>query len=171
VRYCLYNTLTAMRLSVKVLGGSECCVDAQDDYTVEQLKADIEAKLKLGKTEQKLLFKGKTLQDGTFLSSYKLTDGSKLNLILKRDAAVASSTTNSGSSRQNSPAAESISSKEATFEEELAKHLRKHFKSEADTKKVISTFMAVYHRKLSALSLDDVERISRNYQETKELSF
>jgi len=86
-------------------------------------------------------------------------------------AAVASSTINSGSSRQNSPAAESISSKEATFEEELAKHLRKHFKSEADTKKVISTFMAVYHRKLSALSLDDVERISRNYQETKELSF
>ena len=83
-----------------------------------------------------------SFSDGTFLSSYKLTDGSKLNLILKRDAAVASSTTNSGSSRQNSPA-ESISSKEATFEEELAKHLRKHFKSEADTKKVISTFMAV----------------------------
>ena len=51
-----------MRLSVKVLGGQECCVDAKDDYTVEQLKADIESKLKLGKTEQKLLFKGKTLQ-------------------------------------------------------------------------------------------------------------
>ena len=51
-----------MRLSVKVLGGAECCVDAKDDYTVEQLKRDIEAKLKLGKTEQKLLFKGKTLQ-------------------------------------------------------------------------------------------------------------
>ena len=39
-----------MRLSVKVLGGVECCVDAKDNYTVEQLKADIEAKLKLGKT-------------------------------------------------------------------------------------------------------------------------
>ena len=51
-----------MRLSVKVLGGVECCVDAKEDYTVEQLKADIEAKLKLGRTEQKLLYKGKTLQ-------------------------------------------------------------------------------------------------------------
>ena len=51
-----------MKLSVKVLGGVECCVDAQEDYTVDQLKADIEAKLKLGKAEQKLLFKGKTLQ-------------------------------------------------------------------------------------------------------------
>ena len=58
-----------MRLSVKVLGGSECCVDAQDDYTVEQLKADIEAKLKLGKTEQKLLFKGKTLQGKLYLKN------------------------------------------------------------------------------------------------------
>jgi len=158
-----------MRLSVKVLGGVECCVDAKDNYTVEQLKADIEAKLKLGKTEQKLLFKGKTLQDGTFLSAYKLTDGSKLNLILKREAAIASSTTNSGTSQQNSPAPPE--SKEVTLEEELANHLRKHFKSEADTKKVITTFMTIYHRKLSALSLDDVERISRNYQETKELSF
>ena len=51
-----------MRLSVKVLGGVECCLDAKEDYTVDQLKADIEAKLKLGKAEQKLLFKGKTLQ-------------------------------------------------------------------------------------------------------------
>ena len=56
-----------MRLSVKVLGGQECCVDAKDDYTVEQLKADIESKLKLGKTEQKLLFKGKTLQGNVLI--------------------------------------------------------------------------------------------------------
>ena len=86
------------------------------------------------------------ISDGTFLSAYKLADGSKLNLILKREAGpVSPATTNSGTgSRQNSPApAELIPSKKATLEEELAKHLRKHFKSEADTKKVISTFMAV----------------------------
>ena len=59
-----------MRLSVKVLGGQECCVDAKDDYTVEQLKADIESKLKLGKTEQKLLFKGKTLQGIIILRNF-----------------------------------------------------------------------------------------------------
>ena len=90
------------------------------------------------------------ISDGTFLSAYKLADGSKLNLILKREAAPASAaTTNSETvtgNRQNSPApapAKVIPSKKATLEEELAKHLRKHFKSEADTKKVISTFMAV----------------------------
>ena len=56
-----------MRLSVKVLGGAECCVDAKDDFTVEQLKAEIESKLKLGSaTEQKLLFKGKTYKTEPF---------------------------------------------------------------------------------------------------------
>ena len=51
-----------MLLQIKVLGGQECSVEAQEDTSVEQLKKDLEQKLKLGKTEQKLLFKGKTLQ-------------------------------------------------------------------------------------------------------------
>jgi len=156
-----------MRLSVKVLGGAECCVDAKDDYTVEQLKRDIEAKLKLGKTEQKLLFKGKTLQDGTFLSAYKLTDGSKLNLILKREAITP--TTNSGPSPQSIRPSEA--QKVLPVEEELSKHLLKHFKNESDAKKVAASFMSVYNRRLSALSLDDYERISKNLQKTKELRF
>lgn len=74
-----------MRLSVKAVGGCECECEANPDSSVESLKRDVEAKLKLGKeTEQKLLFRGKALKDGTSLSEYKLTDGSKLNLVLKR---------------------------------------------------------------------------------------
>ena len=58
--------------------------------------------------------------DGTFLSAYKLTDGSKLNLILKREAAIASSTTKSESSPRSSPApVESVTPKVVTLEEEL----------------------------------------------------
>ena len=52
-----------MRLSVKVVGGCECECEASPDSSVESLKRDVEAKLKLGKeTEQKLLFRGKALQ-------------------------------------------------------------------------------------------------------------
>ena len=52
-----------MRLSVKVVGGCECECEARPDSLVEELKSDVEAKLKLGKeTEQKLLFRGKALQ-------------------------------------------------------------------------------------------------------------
>ena len=52
-----------MRLSVKVVGGSDCECDASPDSSVEALKRDVEVKLNLGKdTEQKLLFRGKALQ-------------------------------------------------------------------------------------------------------------
>ena len=52
-----------MRLSVKILGGEECDVSVDPQDSVEFLKREIEAKLKLDKqTEQKLLFKGKALQ-------------------------------------------------------------------------------------------------------------
>ena len=74
------------------------------------------------------------------MSAYKLTDGSKLNLVLKREAVTP--TTNSGPSRQNyRPTADEIAV--GTLEEELTKTLRKHFKSDADAKKVIATFMSV----------------------------
>ena len=77
------------------------------------------------------------------MSAYKLTDGSKLNLILKREAALSGTTANSDNQSRHGSPVESIPAKKSTLEEELSKHLRKHFKSEADTKKVISTFMAV----------------------------
>ena len=52
-----------MRLSVKAVGGCECECEASPDSSVESLKRDVEAKLKLGKeTEQKLLFRGKALK-------------------------------------------------------------------------------------------------------------
>lgn len=160
----LWNT---MRLSVKVLGGVECCVEAREDHTVEQLKAEVEAKLKLGaKAEQKLLYRGKPLQDGTYLSAYKLTDGSKLNLVVKREA------TPTGTSPQ--PQTQKPSRNNETnlnLEEELFKSLRKHFKSDEDTTKVVVRFKACFHQRLSTLSLDDVERISKNYNATNVLRF
>ena len=56
-----------MILNVKLLSGSassrSCDVEARDTDSVESLKRQIEEKLKLNSgTEQKLLFKGKTLQ-------------------------------------------------------------------------------------------------------------
>ena len=75
--------------------------------------------------------------DGTFLSAYQLTDGSKLNLILKREAATP--TTKSGPSAQNPRSVENF----GTPEEELFKALRKHFANDAETRRVVATFMTV----------------------------
>ena len=51
-----------MRLNVKILGGSECDIEASPLDTVDDLKAEVEAKLRLAKADQKLLFRGKALQ-------------------------------------------------------------------------------------------------------------
>ena len=57
------QVIVVMRLSVKIVGGSECECEASPDSSVESLKRDVEVKLQLGKeTEQKLLFRGKALQ-------------------------------------------------------------------------------------------------------------
>ncbi len=138
-----------MRLSVKVLGGSECNVEAKEDTTVEELKAEIEAKLKLGKAEQKLLFKGKALQDGTNLGAYSLVDGSKLNLIVKREA-----TTTAASVPKLKPEDSSVEG----LDEVLLKSIRKHFRTEAEAKKVVSVFMTV-----SCVGLPRYENIEKNY--------
>ena len=57
-----------MRWNVKILGGSECdIVSLSPNDTVDDLKAEVEAKLRLAKADQKLLFRGKALQ-GTAIS-------------------------------------------------------------------------------------------------------
>lgn len=206
-----------MRLSVKVVGGCECECDASPDSSVEELKRDVEAKLKLGKeTEQKLLFRGKALQDGTSLSDYKLTDGAKLNLVLKRreNSALTSGDTNSqgATNYSNTPPKEpliapaSSESKSSIHtssiagitasgvkprtglnqqsqsyvnsksnirpsEEELYRALRPHFRTNDDTKKVVVTFMQIFQHRLAALSLDDIERLTRTYNKTNTLRF
>lgn len=188
-----------MRLSVKIVGGSECECEASPDSSVESLKRDVEVKLQLGKeTEQKLLFRGKALQDGTSLSDYKLTDGSKLNLVVKRrenNIASLPSTTNStetnvvsskpssspstaqkpiapNSARQMSSSnGKSQSSKPQTLDDELRRVLRPYFNTATDTQKVVTAFKQIFHQRLSSMSLDDIERLARIYNSTNTLRF
>lgn len=80
-----------------------------------------------------------TILDGTFLSAYKLTDGSKINLVVKREAAVSTAVPN----RQNFRVEEDQVVDVGTLEEELFKSLRKHFRNDADTTKVVTVFVNV----------------------------
>lgn len=193
-----------MRLSVKILGGEECDVSVDPQDSVEFLKREIEVKLKLDRqTEQRLLFRGKALQDGTPLSDYKLTEGSKLNLVVKRREeakAQASSAASSaggqegrsqnssdnsstGASSKTAKAASSSSLSSSTnstpstsqgvvaspipVDKELFRSLRPHFASDSDTKKVVDTFLRIYHDRVASLSLDDLERITAHYNQTR----
>jgi len=200
-----------MRLSVKILGGEGCDVSVDPQDSVEFLKREIEVKLKLDKhSEQKLLFKGKALQDGTSLSDYHLIDGSKLNLVVKRREEPKPSPSSSGGANSEARAANSASPSAATgassktprsstgfggfsnrfllpsakqpgsaasspstpsVEQELYNSIRKHFSSDADTRKVVDCFFRIHNDRLASLSLDDLERITAHYNETKTLKF
>ena len=118
--------------------------------------------------------------DGTSLSDYKLTDGSKLNLVVKRrenNIASLPSTTNStetnvvsskpssspstaqkpiapNSARQMSSSnGKSQSSKPQTLDDELRRVLRPYFNTATDTQKVVTAFKQVGRSCQTGMSL------------------
>ncbi|XP_059098473.1 ubiquitin-like protein 4A [Tigriopus californicus] len=161
-----------MRLVVKVLNpgsssSEDISVEAEAVEFVEALKTKLEQKLQLKPKENqlKLVFKGKTLQDGNSIGHYQLVDGSKLHLMLKKV---------SSSDPQTVSVTEPPASKTApgiSLDVALQKALRKHFASDQDTKKVVQQFKKEFNESLSALSLDDIERIAQRLNSGQALSF
>ena len=74
------------------------------------------------------------------MSAYQLTDGSKLNLILKREAATPTPGSAPATRQNCGKDKEEIT---GTLEEELFNSLRKHFKNDVDTKTVVHEILKV----------------------------
>ena len=83
------------------------------------------------------------------MSEYKLTDGSKINLVVKREASSTAQPPAGSTKQQTPPKVED--EPQVLVEEELFKVLRKHFKSDNDTKKVVTTFKQVRYTLLRLL--------------------
>ncbi len=143
-----------MLLNVKLLSTSpssslatSASVEAQPEESVEALKAKLERILNLGanKFSQKLVYRGKTLQDGTDLAAYDLRDGAKIHLVLKE-----------------------TSSTPKTLEAALTEALLKKkgvVEDEATAKRIAKIAVEKFDAKLANLSLDDVERIAKRAEE------
>ena len=56
-----------MKINVKILQGAECNVDVELGDTIERLKELVQAHLNISPANQRLLHRGKTLQDGTLI--------------------------------------------------------------------------------------------------------
>ena len=54
-----------MKINVKILQGAECNVDVELGDSIERLKEQVQAHLNISPANQRLLHRGKTLQDGT----------------------------------------------------------------------------------------------------------
>ena len=91
-----------MKVKVKILQGAECNVDVTHGDSVETLKvkSDIErygwieimsqelvkAQLNISPGDQKLMLRGKKLQEGTLLGDYNLREGDRLHLVVSKAA-------------------------------------------------------------------------------------
>ena len=90
------------------------------------------------------------------MKEYNLVEGAKLHLVVKKE--------DSPTKCENKSAANKV-------EEELFKQMRKHFKSEDDTRKVVLAFIKNFETKMVSLSLDDIERICERWNRDNRLSF
>jgi len=150
-----------MKITVKILQGVECCVEISEDQTTDDLKVAVEGELKIPVENQKLVLKGKTLQSSTSLRDYKLKDGDKVHLVVKTPALAA---------------VEPISAvipdnPRAKLENHLKRVIKQHFRSEEESNRVVAATLKGLDRRLSSLSLDDIERICAGWDRDKKLNF
>ena len=56
----------------------ECCVEITEEETVEDLKTAVERELQIPVANQRLILKGKTLQDSSSIKEISVKDGDKV---------------------------------------------------------------------------------------------
>jgi len=163
-----------MKVKVKILQGAECNVDITHGDSVETLKELVKAHLNISPCDQRLLYKGKPLQEGTLLGDYNLKDGDRLHLVVKKEASPCVSQTVATSpvipatgciETQTEPVSRDI------LEKEVFRLLRPQYGNDSDTRKVVAAFVKILDRKLNSLSLEDIDRICEAWGKDNQLVF
>lgn len=159
-----------MKVSVKILQGAECNVDVVGADSVEHLKQLVKVQLNISPSDQRLLHKGKTLQDGTLIQEYNLREGDKLHLVVKKES---SPTEAKDIKRPNSGCIETQTEPptRTVLEGEMVRLLKPHYNSDSEVKKVVAAFVKIIDKKLLTLSLDDIERICETWNKENRLQF
>jgi hypothetical protein len=84
-----------MQVRVKSLQGDEYIIQVQNDQTVLQLKTSIQEKANgLPTDRQRLVYKGRTMQDSFLISDYNLEEDCKVHLIVQKERGAPSTSTN-----------------------------------------------------------------------------
>jgi len=162
--------IAAMKLTVKILQGVECCVDITEEDTVEDLKTAVERELQIPVASQRLILKGKTLQDNSVIKEIKVKDGDKVHLSVRKGSAEVTSQPPALAPEKEEQPKQQLHPKQI-LETELRNVLRSYFRSEEETSRVLIVVLRSLNTKLNNLSLDDVERICSKWNQEKRLEF
>jgi len=162
-----------MKINVKILQGAECNVDVLSDDSVDRLKELVQTQLNISPTNQRLLHKGKTLQDGTLIKEYNLKEGDKLHLVVKKDSTPPAAATGAVSKTSSTGCIETQTEilPRVLLEREMTRILKPHYSSDSEVRKVVSAFVKIIEKKLHALSLDDIERICERWNSEQVIQF
>lgn len=101
----------------------------------------IEKRCNIGVTQQRLVHLGKTLSDGSSLSSSKLSDGSKVHLFTKK--------------AEEGP-------KKSSLDIALVNSLKSHLANKDELERFIVEFNKELQNAFVNYSLDDIERLAAN---------
>ena len=162
-----------MKINVKILQGAECNVDITAAESVDRLKELVQTQLNISPAHQRLLHKGKTLQDGTLVQEYSLKEGDKLHLVVKKDATPPAAAETTATAAANTGCIETQTEllPRVLLEREMTRILRSHYSSDAEVRKVVGVFVKNVERKLNNLSLDDIERICERWNTEQVIQF
>jgi len=156
-----------MKLKVKILQGAECNVDITVEDSVEKLKDLVKASLNISPGDQRLLHKGKALQDGTSLGEYNLREGDRLHLVVKKDSTPPSDTTSTTGCIET----QTEVSPSTLLANEVFRVLKGHYSSDTEARRVSTLFCSRLEKRLDCLSLDDIEGVCEGWAREGKLSF
>jgi len=135
-----------MKLSVKILQGSELSIEVNSSATVLDIKNAIERVSAIPVREQRLMLNGRPLLDEKTASASGLLEGSKIVLAVKRAAGSEDNASNSGTKED--------------FWTHFHRLLLRHFKKD-DADKMLVECQKSMSQSIQRLSLDDVERLAK----------
>jgi len=140
-----------MFLHIKILGGKEIYPTVSENANISDVKYQIEKENGIPVSQQKLVFKGKTLSNDKNLSDYSITDFSKLHLVVKKSDVKKEKVTE--------PVDQTPKYTADDFWLNLENILLKQYDT-LNTQLIMQQYKADYKQMLTTMSLDDIERIA-----------